>query len=278
MPIPMSITFTTSWIVLLAICVCQCFLFFVWTQRNGEPHPATVKYYGDTRHDSFYSRMKPIMFPESPNTIRVLDACAPKTYACCLVVGDRNNSLGVANRIGDIFTTHVPELRGRTFMFHLEPGTHLSKDTNPPHTAVLLGSPLRRAYFPRQSFTHIVCPGTTINQFDAADRRRLLGNLYFWLKPGGTLIVQSAPPNTLESYLTVSGNYNNVAYQSQAQYHATETPHFTVVERFSGKHTPSREHEYILFYAPPDQVRTEALKAGFTVHSSTESILLATRE
>lgn len=55
---------------------------------------------------------------------------------------------------------------------------------------------LDRAAFPASTFTHITCFNFTIYYFD--DKRKFFQNCYYWLKPGGCVVINLVDKNTFD--------------------------------------------------------------------------------
>ena len=55
---------------------------------------------------------------------------------------------------------------------------------------------LDRSAFPGSTFTHITCFNFTVYYFD--DKRKFLQNCYYWLKPGGFLVINLVDKNTFD--------------------------------------------------------------------------------
>lgn len=62
---------------------------------------------------------------------------------------------------------------------------------------------MNRSAFPASTFTHISCMNFTVYLFD--DKKRFLDNCYYWLKPGGCLVINLVDKNKFDPVMP-SGN------------------------------------------------------------------------
>lgn len=268
--------------VLLAICLVQC-VFLAWQfwylspTETGSRSP--LRLYGNTMYDTFYAEMRPHLLGPFPGTAAAVQMCTPKSHSCCLVVGEGEDGVPVAKVVSNVFLETMTNLKNMTFVFCADArskpqGTDSSKNSS-KHISVTTKSPLHPNCFPAQSFTHILCTGLSLYRYDAPDRRRLLRNLHRWIKPGGTLVLQTASAEAIQSYVRREGTTTDgVTYSADAHIHQTKKgancAFLVVEESFSGNLPEGRRrtHEYILFHDLTADIVRAAQNEGFVTRHS----------
>ncbi len=129
--------------------------------------------------------------------------------------------------------------------------------------------------FDAANFSHIVCPFLTIYQFDATDKKRLLSNCYYWLKPGGTLVVYlfrdipaAAPVLSANSVRLAKDldDESTIYSASVSPLNESESEGaVTFTQTFTNKTTYMRLHDRILFIDSLVHIVNIAESCGFHI-------------
>ena len=76
-----------------------------------------------------------------------------------------------------------------------------------PDIEVLSADVLEPIAFEKSTFTHVICSYFTIYNFQ--DKGLFFRNCYFWMKPGGYLVVHLINPNKFTNIIPYERTYNN---------------------------------------------------------------------
>jgi SAM-dependent methyltransferase len=152
--------------------------------------------------------------------------------------------------------------------------------TNAVKPSFILGNALTYHWFSASAFTHITCTHHTCYYFDASDKRRLLSNCFYWLKPGGKMVMRLFPDvssvanllQTTQPTSIVHPNYGSIHYTASVVPVANmDNGPVTFIQNFSDNSTFLRSHEQILFIDSVSRIIELAESVGFHVPVPTHS-------
>lgn len=94
--------------------------------------------------------------------------------------------------------------------------------------------------------------------------------MHRWIKPGGTLVLQTAHAEAIQAHLRRQGSAEGTDYSVDAHIHRGKNTFLVVNESFSGNSVDgSRSHEYILFHDPTTDIVRSAMNEGFVSKHAT---------
>lgn len=143
---------------------------------------------------------------------------------------------------------------------------------------------LNRDIFGKSYFTHITCFNFTIYHFD--NKRAFFENCYYWLKPGGFLIVNLVDKKTFDPILRLGNPYEVLGKKNIEKYgnetrvkllHYDYKSNFEIYpnddtavfnERIKNVKTGDRRKQEMLLYMPTQKkILNEAKSTGFILES-----------
>lgn len=137
---------------------------------------------------------------------------------------------------------------------------------------VVQGDALESMQFERTTFSHILCFGGTIYEFDYADRLTLFQNAYIWLKHGGYFIVELSDFSSVKT----APNKNTVVNTPEFSYKkslefSTDGNRISLLETFVDKANQNvRENEQVFERTNIGDIVNDALHCGFQVVGKTD--------
>tara|TARA_Y200000002_G_scaffold83245_3_gene66048 strand:- start:6329 stop:7267 length:939 start_codon:yes stop_codon:yes gene_type:complete len=152
---------------------------------------------------------------------------------------------------------------------------------------VLNDDVLKPMVFEKNSFTHILCTYFTIYHFE--DKRLFFRNCYFWMKPGGYLVVHLVDKNKFSNIIPhhlarswrTHPEYNHISLKTKAIFNDFEyTGCFAMYENSAGttftetmtdletKHI--RQNEFDLYIEDMETICECAKQCGFIFHAKTD--------
>jgi len=240
---------------------------------------------GNDKYDEFYS--------EIYDTLNLCDkrADTEAMQVIQMTMPDKKHSvfLDVGSGTGDL----VNRIQGEGYrVYGIDKSSAMCKRAISKHGKISVkeGDALISMNFERNTFSHILCMYYTIYEID--DRRQFFKNAYFWLMPGGYLILHLVDP-AKSDYIVPKGrpsvvdniqkyanrritdtivDFTGYTYKAQLQNSVIkEDDIYVIKEEFRDKSTGYvRQNEQVLHMNSIEDILLEAIKCGFLIKGKAE--------
>lgn len=222
----------------------------------------------DLCHDSDVASILPLITDKDPDDTIHLDVGSGTGRLVHLLSAQGAHSTGIDN--SDAFINFA----NKSSTLAINNNNHINNHNN--KSTFVLGSVLMHHWFPTSTFTHITCTHHTLYYFELSDKRRLISNCYYWLCPGGKLVVSVIPdiPTITKLLYEPAKHMTRPNYNYPVEYSSFVDPitraeetngPVTFTQKFTDNHTFLRFHEQILFIDPVSQIINLAKSIGFRV-------------
>ena len=276
------------WVIAVAIGIhFACYLF-----SGSVPPVSSLQFIqGQLLRDPFYAQLFDLLHPDSTEYTQLrstfMDKDPDQTHHLDIGCGTGRLVKLLANQ--GAHSTGIDVSEAFIAVANKDTATYLTKPS------FILGNALTYKWFPTATFTHITCTHHTCYYFDASDKRRLLSNCFYWLKPGGKMVMRLFPDvpsvtdllQTTQPTSVVDPNYGSIKYTStvvpiiNAQSEVNDDGPVAVngpvkfIQTFFDNSTFLRSHEQILFIDPISRIIELANSVGFHVsdYSSTSPFI-----
>lgn len=219
----------------------------------------------DLCHDADTSSILPLITDKDPDHTIHLDVGSGTGRLVHLLSAQGAHSTGIDN--SDVFVNFA-KTKSNT--------KTKTKSKSKTNSTFILGSALTHHWFPTSTFTHITCTHHTLYYFELSDKRRLISNCYYWLRPGGKLVVSVIPdiPTITKLLYEPQKRITHPNYSHPVEYSSLVEPissaeemngPVTFTQKFADNNTFLRFHEQILFIDPVSQIINLAKSTGFHV-------------
>jgi len=239
---------------------------------------------GNDKYDEFYS--------EIYDTLNLCDkrANAETVQIIQMTMPDKKHSvfLDVGCGTGDL----VNRIQREGYrVYGIDKSSSMCKRAISKHKKISVkhGNVLVSMNFERNTFSHITCMYYTIYEID--DRRQFFKNAYFWIMPGGYLILHLVDP-VKSDYIVPQGrpavvdniqkyanrqitdtivDFTGYTYKAGLQNITGEKNAYIVKEEFRDKSTGYvRQNEQVLYMNSIEDILLEAIKCGFLIKGKAE--------
>ena len=130
---------------------------------------------------------------------------------------------------------------------------------------VIQGDALESMQFERTTFSHVLCLGGTIYDFNPTDRITLFQNAYIWLKHGGYFIVELTDFSSARTSPNLVMRTPDFTYKKALEF-GTDNNRITVLETFVDKSNKNiRENEQVIERTDVGDIVNDAIYCGFQV-------------
>ena len=199
---------------------------------------------------------------------------------------------GVGHHVSSLSAQGIKAVQG----IDIAPAMIQQAKKNYPKLTFSVGDALQQMLFPSQSFTHITCLYFTI--YYMRDKVQFFRNCFFWLQPGGYLVVHVVDPVHFDPIIPAGDpfkfvspqtyateritssvvQFDNIEYKSnfalQQDNNGVQTPNATLSETFKFT-TPAgkiRKNEHQLYMPTESEIINMAKAQGFVVLAKVDMV------
>ena len=266
------------WVIAVAIGIhFACYLF-----SGSVPPVSSLQFIqGQLLRDPFYAQLFDLLHPDSTEYTQLRSTFMDKDP-------DQTHHLDIGCGTGRLVKLLADQGAHSTGIDISEAFIAVANRTNNAvvnavKPSFILGNALMYHWFPTATFTHITCTHHTCYYFDASDKRRLLSNCFYWLRPGGKMVMRLFPDvssitnllQTTQPTSVVVPNYGSINYTSSVVPVAIKDDDpvadgpVRFIQSFSDHSTFLRSHEQILFIDSVSRIIEIAESVGFHVSEYT---------
>lgn len=253
--------------ILTATMALWCIIFLSFGEKYSDEAPAFIQ--GVLSNDPFY----PVWFNQCHSERKEDDIITEITNHPAQRLNCLDLECGIGSlvyKLSKLENTSITGLNNSTVFLE-----HCRRKIPLLAHLFITGQMLDYRRFDASDFSHIICPFLTIYKFDVGDKKRLLSNCYYWLKPGGTLVIYLFRDISAATSILSANSLHLRDGEESTVYSAALSPldakgdsgAVTFTQTFTNATTYARLHERILFIDSVAHILSIADSCGFHVEN-----------